>query len=122
MLLYHSTPSAFPPHSAVSQTDIAPTLLDLAGINIPENWQGQSLLRPPVRNVAATDDIDFTGLVAQFGGKVALVRCALDDGRTELLPIAGNELSASEIRQALAEAPGLYARLRRRNDAGKCFR
>ena len=47
MIFFGSKPlPAFPQTRFGVQIDIPPTLVDLAGLEIPASWQGQSLLRP----------------------------------------------------------------------------
>jgi glucan phosphoethanolaminetransferase (alkaline phosphatase superfamily) len=46
LIFFGSKPlPSFPQTSFAVQMDVAPTLADLAGLNVPESWQGQSLLR-----------------------------------------------------------------------------
>lgn len=122
LLVYQSHPTAFPAHDLVSQMDIAPTLIDLAGIEAPGSWQGRSLLLPFSRNVLPADYADTAGMVAYSRGKAWMIRCKIGTGNTELLPIPGHDMTPEEQRRALADAPSLYAQLPQRNDAAPCFR
>jgi glucan phosphoethanolaminetransferase (alkaline phosphatase superfamily) len=51
MLLYDAPAARYPDLSFAAQIDIAPTLLDRAGLPIPESWEGQSLLAPAPRRL-----------------------------------------------------------------------
>ena len=46
MLLYDVPAAAYPDLSFAAQVDVAPTILDRLGLEIPASWEGQSLLAP----------------------------------------------------------------------------
>jgi arylsulfatase A-like enzyme len=61
-----------------NQIDIAPTLADMAGLEIPSSWQGQTLLRPRTNpwsyHYSFTEPLDWGSVV--FDGKGRLLKYA----------------------------------------------
>jgi arylsulfatase A-like enzyme len=109
------------PGALASNIDAAPTLLALAGVDVPEEFQGRSLLDVIEKNVARTDRRVFSEVVAPN-----FVSYAVRDQRYKHVKTLVPDLSASlfdleadpgETRNLLAETPpeaaGLVSELER---------
>ena len=69
----------------VSLVDIAPTVLDLAGLSVPEIFQGQSMLAPGARMAFFFADYS-RGLLGLRDGSLKVIH-AIDSGRSSLFDL-----------------------------------
>jgi len=72
----------------VSLVDIAPTVLDLAGVPVPEMYQGESMLAPGARMAFFFADYS-RGLLGIRDGSLKVIH-AIDSGRSSLFDLDGD--------------------------------
>jgi Sulfatase len=117
LLVYDPRGGTWPAGSqtAISQTDVAPTLLNSVGIAAPPEWQGRALQANAPRAAAPTDTVGQSALVGRIDGRLAMLRCQTDSG--ELRVFRGDQLIVPAGRALL---PAWQAQWRPRRDAGLC--
>jgi arylsulfatase A-like enzyme len=102
----------------VRNVDVAPTLLDLAGVPIPENFEGLSLLRLISGEEEATDRTTYAALgVPLFLD--ASVQAAVSDGKWTYARNATAPEADPDAYEGRAVAPGVEFLFDRRVDPGE---
>jgi lipoteichoic acid synthase len=93
-------------HRVVSLVDIAPTVLDLAGLAIPPTYQGQSMLGPGVRMAFFFADYS-RGLLGLRDGSLKVIY-AIDSGRSRLFDLDADPLERVNVADRYPDRVGWY--------------
>jgi len=93
-------------HRVVSLVDIAPTVLDLAGLPVPPIYQGQSMLAPGARMAFFFADYS-RGLLGLRDGSLKAIY-AIDSGRSSLFDLDADPLERVNIADRFPDRVGWY--------------
>ena len=93
-------------HRVVSLVDIAPTVLDLAGLSIPPIYQGQSMLGPGARMAFFFADYS-RGLLGLRDGSLKVIY-AIDSGRSSLFDLDADPLERINVADRYPDRIGWY--------------
>jgi len=93
-------------HRVVSLVDIAPTVLDLAGLPVPPIYQGQSMLTPGVRMAFFFADYS-RGLLGLRDGSLKVIY-AIDSGRSSLFDLDADPLERVNVADRYPDRVGWY--------------
>ena len=93
-------------HRVVSLVDIAPTVLDLAGLPIPPIYQGQSMLAPGARMAFFFADYS-RGLLGLRDGSLKVIY-AIDSGRSSLFDLDADPLERVNVADRHPDRVGWY--------------
>jgi lipoteichoic acid synthase len=95
-------------HRVVSLVDIAPTVLDLAGLAAPPTYQGQSMLGPGARMAFFFADYS-RGLLGLRDGSLKVIY-AIDSGRSSLFDLDADPLERINVADRYPDRVGWYVR------------
>jgi phosphoglycerol transferase MdoB-like AlkP superfamily enzyme len=93
-------------HRVVSLVDIAPTVLDLAGLAVPPIYQGQSMLGPAARMAFFFADYS-RGLLGLRDGSLKVIY-AIDSGRSSLFDLEADPLERINVADRYPDRVGWY--------------
>jgi hypothetical protein len=93
-------------HRVVSLVDIAPTVLDLAGLPVPPIYQGQSMLAPGARMAFFFADYS-RGLLGLRDGSLKVIY-AIDSGRPSLFDLDADPLERVNVADRYPDRVGWY--------------
>ncbi len=93
-------------HRVVSLVDIAPTVLDLAGLPVPPIYQGQSMLGPGARMAFFFADYS-RGLLGLRDGSLKVIY-AIDSGRSSLFDLDADPLERVNVADRYPDRVGWY--------------
>jgi lipoteichoic acid synthase len=93
-------------HRVVSLVDIAPTVLDLAGLPVPPIYQGQSMLAPGARMAFFFADYS-RGLLGLRDGSLKVIY-AIDSGRSSLFDLDADPLERVNVADRYPDRVGWY--------------
>lgn len=97
-----------------SHVDIAPTLLNAAGIVRPGPWRGMPLQSGIIHSTAPSDSAKFSGLISRIDGQPVMIRCDRKSGKVRTF---GTALVPEETQRTFVKWSAGWPR---RNDVKRC--